>query len=114
VAAVRCLLAIFLSVLLASSFGAAAIAHGAEPIGCIDKTEAAFDGHTSGDSDERPADGEKGYAHHHGSCHGHQIGEPSPYSGFELIHLNTSFASQRRTEVLASAESESDLRPPIA
>lgn len=112
--AVRWLLAILLSVLLASSFGAAAIAHVAEPIGCIDKAEATFDGHTAGDADEGPADSEKGYAHHHGSCHGHQVGEPARTSGFKLIDLDSSFASQRPTDVLASAESESDLRPPIA
>lgn len=34
------------------------------------------EGHTPGDADQVPADGDKGYPHHHGGCHGDHFAAP--------------------------------------
>ncbi len=54
------------------SLAMGAVAHAAEPIACIDATTAQSMGHSPGDSDEVPADSDKGYPHHHGGCQVHQ------------------------------------------
>lgn len=71
----RRLLAFVMCFLLASSLGSGAIAHASEPVTCIEITSAPGL-HVEGDSDQVPADSEKGYPHHHGGCHGHHIGVP--------------------------------------
>lgn len=68
--------AIFLAFLVALSLTAGAIAHAAEPIGCLDAKVAASLGHEAGDRDQVPSDDGKASPHHHGGCGGHQIGEP--------------------------------------
>lgn len=33
-------------------------------------------GHAPGDADQVPSDGDKGYPHHHGGCHGDHVAAP--------------------------------------
>lgn len=72
----RRLIILALSLLLASSLGLGSVAHAAEPITCVEGSTASAAGHVDGDTDQVPADGEKGYPHHHGGCHGHHVGVP--------------------------------------
>lgn len=72
----RRLIILALSMLLASSLGLGSVAHAAEPITCVDASAPSATGHVDGDSDQVPADAEKGYPHHHGGCHGHHVGVP--------------------------------------
>lgn len=62
--------------MLASTLGLGAVAHASEPVTCVEAAAASSIGHTDSDTDQVPADAEKGYPHHHGSCHGHHVGVP--------------------------------------
>ncbi|NIJ64649.1 hypothetical protein FHR20_001580 [Sphingomonas leidyi] len=60
--------------MVAMSLFATSLAHATEvPLGCVDTQTAVDMGHADGDADQVPADGDKGYPHHHGGCHGHQV-----------------------------------------
>ncbi len=91
----------------------APVAHAAEPMTCI---ELADDNglHSSDDGDQVPADGEKGYPHHHGGCHGHHVAPPLamtgawPERGVADRHWRAAAAK------LAASCGYPALRPPIA
>lgn len=70
------LLALILICFVSLSLIAGTVAHAAEPIGCLDGDVAAGLGHADGDRDQVPSDYDRAAPHHHGGCHGHQIGEP--------------------------------------
>jgi len=80
-------LALILMCLVSLSLMAGTVAHAAEPIGCLDSDVAAGLGHADGDRDQVPSDGGKAMPHHHGGCHGHQIGEPVKDGFATQVHL---------------------------
>ena len=77
----RLLLNILAYLALVGALGSTAMAHALErpdvsissqaPIG-----EQFAEGHAPGDADQVPADGDKGYPHHHGGCHGDHFAAP--------------------------------------
>lgn len=101
-------LAVFLSL------GMGSMAHAIEPIVCIDATSAAETGHVDGDGDQVPADSDKGYPHHHGSCHGHHVA--APMAKAESLEQDSVGSITRPTQVtaLATAAADPALRPPQA
>lgn len=105
-----------LYLLLASLLGLSAIAHADEGLtgAEISAATAMAAGHHDGDRDQVPADADKGYPHHHGTCHGDQIGLPMMS---RVIMLTTDDHSGRVFPAqLACAGLGSDpaLRPPQA
>lgn len=66
---------ILIGIALALSLATGGVAHAAERI-CLPGTEAIAEGHSDGDRDQK-RDGEKGQAHHHGTCSGHHLAAPS-------------------------------------
>ncbi|RYY28411.1 MAG: hypothetical protein EOP62_04245 [Sphingomonadales bacterium] len=75
------LIALFACVAVLVSLAGGSVAHAMEPpvAACVEAstTPAALDAdHSEGDSDQVPADAEKGYPHHHGACHGHHVAAP--------------------------------------
>ena len=101
-------LAVFLS------FGMGSVVHAMEPIVCLDANTAAETGHTNGDGDEVPADGDKGYPHHHGSCHGHHIGVPAMLDSIASMRVGRVPRMPRGPDEMADAHPDPGLRPPIA
>jgi hypothetical protein len=101
-------LAVFLTL------GVGSVSHAMEPIVCIDANSAAENGHADGDGDQVPADSDKGYPHHHGSCHGHHVA--APMAKAEAISQNKTASMMRptRSVALAAAAAETALRPPQA
>ncbi len=101
-------LAVFLSL------GTGSVAHAMEPIACIDVAAALETGHAEGDNDQVPADGDEGYPHHHGGCHGHHVATASaklePLTQDVMGLLNP----PRRALALAASPSDPALRPPRA
>lgn len=88
-------------------------AHAAQSFDCV-PVSAATEGHFEGDQDELPSSTDKGVAHHHAGCGGHQLAAPA--DGRTVLsedgrsgppHAYPSFA-------LALAEPDQQLRPPIA
>ena len=76
---VRALLSFFAALMLLASLGVSTVAHAGEPVGCMDGPSmdmgapVAVAGHVDCGMVDVPADADKGYPHHHGTCHGHQI-----------------------------------------
>ncbi|MBB3983218.1 hypothetical protein GGR44_002905 [Sphingobium fontiphilum] len=101
-------LAVFLTL------GVGSVSHAMEPIVCIDANSAAEIGHTEGDGDQVPADGDKGYPHHHGSCHGHHVAAPLAEAESFGQALAGSIMRPSRAIVLATAAADPALRPPQA
>lgn len=108
------LLSLLLGLALFVSMGLGVAAHAAEQM-CIPGVEAsAGAGHVEGDSDQVPADAEKGYPHHHGGCHGHHVAMPFDT---EPQSVSVASAARLRPGMFAAAPdkaAETALRPPIA
>ena len=70
----------FLACLMLVLTGWNGVAHAAESMACVEvqQTDAAM--HMAGDCDEVPADADKGYPHHHATCHGHHVAAPAESS----------------------------------
>jgi hypothetical protein len=78
---VRRLLNILACLTLVFSLGTTATAHVLErPDVSVSSHETGVDevalGHAPGDADQVPSDGDKGYPHHHGGCHGDHVAAP--------------------------------------
>ncbi len=107
-------LALILMCLASLSLMVGAIAHAAEPIGCLDSNVAAGLGHADGDRDEVPSDDGKATPHHHGGCHGHQIGEPVKDGFVPVVHLRTASPVLGNATNLVSTLTAPAHRPPKA
>jgi hypothetical protein len=101
-------LAVFLS------FGMGSIAHAMEPIVCLDANTAVETGHTNGDGDEVPADGDKGYPHHHGNCHGHHVAASTAKADPVGQGSTRSIIRPKLATALTTAADDPALRPPQA
>lgn len=89
------------------------MAHAAEVVGGR-IAGVALSVHTDGDSDEVPADADKGYPHHHSVCHGHDVGKPThsdtPWSSIDPDML----AIAALIAPMKGRAGHVDLRPPQA
>ena len=112
----RRLLAFVLCVLLASSLGLGSVAHADEGVAGVEisAATAVATGHHDGDRDEVPADGDKGYPHHHGACHGDHIGVPVTPRSVSHLTANASAALFPAQLAHAGLGSHPALRPPQA
>lgn len=77
----RRLLTVLACLMLVLSLGATATAHALERPDSSGAANAGSGspiagGHVPDDSDQVPADGSKGYPHHHGGCHGDHVAAP--------------------------------------
>lgn len=118
VALVRRLLNI-LACMVVLSLGTTATAHVLErpEVSVVSSTtgvEEAAPGHAPGDADQVPSDGDKGYPHHHGGCHGDHVAAPVKASNAALMR------DQRFAPIVAShsmrplSTADPALRPPQA
>jgi hypothetical protein len=107
-------LALILMCLVSLSLVAGTVVHAAEPVGCLDSDVAAGLGHAEGDRDQIPADDGKAAPHHHGGCHGHQIGEPVKEGFATQVPARTSLPITLNAKVLVPASTDPAYRPPIA
>jgi hypothetical protein len=116
---VRHLLNILAYLMLVLSLGTTATAHVLERPDVSTFTHQTgasenVDGHTPGDSDQVPADEDKGYPHHHGGCHGDHIAAPIKLSAAtHTRHFRLTPVRVNRVERPLSA-ADPALRPPQA
>ena len=108
------LLSLFACLALMLSFVSASVAHAMEPVGCIDTSQSAAAGHSEGDADQVPADGETAYPHHHGGCHGHHVADALQSAGVAAFFVGQLIPSGWAAPVHDAAPSLAELRPPIA
>lgn len=96
------------------SLFSASMAHANEELTCVDSSSAQVLGHVEGDSDQVPADSDKGYPHHHGSCHGHQV-TPQYDSDVPVVSLAAqALPAPAKSYLLPAATADPALRPPQA
>ena len=108
------LMAFIMALLLSVSIGAGTTAHAMEPMASIDAAEAAYFGHAPGDADEVPADADKGYPHHHGTCHDHGVAVPATAERLAVSELSSPVLLRQRNDGRASAITDRVRRPPRA
>jgi hypothetical protein len=105
--------------LVSISIGMTSVAHAMEPQGGMtiaagQTALVAEFGHTQGDSDEVPADADKGYPHHHFSCHGDHIAAPFECTAIAFADNQTAISEPIGFVPLASRVGDPALRPPQA
>lgn len=110
----RRILPLILLCLVSLSLIAGTVTHAAEPIGCLDSDVAAEIGHAEGDRDQVPSDNGKAEPHHHGGCHGHQIGEPVKEGFSTLVHLRTAPPLLLKAKGRIATPTNPTYRPPMA
>jgi hypothetical protein len=91
----------------------AGMAHAAEASGVeMSRTEMAA--HAPGDGDEVPADADKGYPHHHASCHEHHVNTPIVLTTISQTAAASRMPSAVCSRALSGHDTEAALRPPQA
>ena len=91
----------------------AGTAHAAEALG-IETSQVDRTVHAAGDGDEVPADADKGYPHHHSSCHEHQVNTPVLRADAIAIAVPPALPPVARSRALSGRETDTALRPPQA
>ena len=113
--AVRAILSLLAVLMLLTSLGASTVAHAGEPFGCTDMmASTASPRHVDCGMIQVPADADKGYPHHHGVCHGHEVAAAlddavAPPPGGRPDQLGMTAVSR-----LVGAESGTTIEPPQA
>jgi hypothetical protein len=103
----------FLACLMLVLTTRAGMAHAAEA-GGVETSRAEMVAHARGDGDEVPADADKGYHHHHASCHEHHANTPAVRAAARPITVEAAMPPPMPIRVLSGRDSEADLRPPQA
>jgi len=91
----------------------AGIAHALEP-GGVEMSRTEMVAHAPGDGDEVPADADKGYPHHHASCHEHNVNTPVVRTTISPTIAASTMPSTSRSRALSGHDTEAALRPPQA
>jgi hypothetical protein len=107
-------MAFIMALLLSLSIGASATAHAMEPMASINAAEAGYFGHSAGDADEVLADADKGYPHHHGTCHDHGVGVPATAGRLAMSEPSSPALLRQCDDGRPSAVSDTLRRPPRA
>jgi len=108
------LLLLCMALLLGVTMTTGGAVHAMEPVGCVDDSTAASAGHSQGDGDQNSPDSEKGFVHHHGTCHGHHVSDvhDDPALGQALAANDAQSLIEQYFQ--ARGPTGPALRPPIA
>lgn len=110
----RHLLLLLAVLLLGVTMTTGTAVHAMEPVGCIDDATAASEGHTQGDGDQTSPDAGKGFAHHHGTCHGHHVSDAHEASVLRQALAANDVRALIEQQFRARGPTFPALRPPIA
>jgi hypothetical protein len=89
------------------------MAHAAEA-GSVETSRIEMAAHAPGDGDEVPADADKGYPHHHASCHEHHVNTPTVRAATIPASVAAAAPLPGPGRTLSGHDTEADLRPPQA
>jgi hypothetical protein len=90
------------------------VAHAAEVGGCIETSQYEAASHLDGDGDQVAADADKGYPHHHGSCHAHHMRAPDADTLAATTGPAGSMLAPVAGATLVGRDADAALRPPKA
>ncbi|WP_198355337.1 hypothetical protein [Sphingomonas sp. MA1305] len=115
----RLLLNILACLTLVVGLGSTAMAHALERPDVSVSAQAPIaeqfaEGHSPGDADQVPADGDKGYPHHHGGCHGDHAAAPIKIASTAWTADLRAIPSSTVRGMLPRATADPALRPPQA
>lgn len=105
---------LFAALLLGVSLTSGTVSHATEAVGCIDEATAAAAGHTQSDGDQTAPDAEKGFVHHHGTCHGHHLSDAQELPVVGQVLAANDARSLIEQHFQARGPTGPALRPPIA
>lgn len=108
------LLLILVALVVGLSLTWGSVAHSREPVTCVESTTAEALGHSTGDDDQVPSDSDKGYAHHHGGCQGHQVCDAVNDGALGLRAIAVTPEVGPWLTFVPSSPADPSLRPPIA
>jgi hypothetical protein len=91
----------------------AGMAHATEA-GGVEMSRTEMTAHAPGDGDEVPADADKGYPHHHASCHEHHVNTPTVRTTVSPTVAAATLPPTVRSRALSGRDTEADIRPPQA
>ncbi len=91
----------------------AGMAHAAEA-GCVEMSGTEMAAHVPGDGDEVPADADRGYPHHHASCHEHHVNTPIVRTTICPTIVASTMPEAMHIRSLSGHDTEAALRPPQA
>ncbi len=109
----RRLLPFFCLLMMAMVTWSATSAQAAEAVECIE-VSGSVAGHFEGDSDQVPADPDKGTTHHHAVCHGHCSAIADTGFSGTPIPSQPQRARPLEAQLLSGSDPGQALRPPIA
>ncbi len=113
--AVRAILSLLAVLMLLTSLGASTVAHAGEPLGCTDMmAPTASAEHADCGMVQVPADADKGYPHHHGVCHGHEIAAALDDAVTPLLGHRADQLGVTTIPRLVGVESGTTIEPPQA
>ena len=101
----------FLACLMLVLMTWAGMAHAAEARG-VETSRIEMVTHASGDGDEVPADADKGYPHHHASCHEHHVNTPAVRAAATPASIVSAVPLPARSPALSGHDTKAALRPP--
>ena len=104
----------FLACLMLVLTGWSGVAHATEIAGSVEASSSEMFAHVDGDGDQVPADADKGYPHHHASCHGHDVGTLLSGRMTAPVKIADTTFGVRVFPASASHDGEQALRPPQA
>ncbi|WP_380787757.1 hypothetical protein [Sphingomonas sp. R86521] len=90
------------------------VAHAAEVGGCIETSQYEAASHIDGDGDQVAADSDKGYPHHHGSCHAHHMSAPDCNAVDGMAGPASATLASFDGATLVGRNADAALRPPQA
>lgn len=113
--AVRAILSLLMVLMLLTSLGVSTIAHAGEPLGCTDMmVSTAAPEHADCGMVQVPADADKGYPHHHGVCHGHEVAATFDDALNPLLGRRSNQLGMTAIPRLVSVKSGTTIKPPEA
>jgi hypothetical protein len=109
----RRLLPLFACLMLVLNLWAGTVAHAAETMVPLENASSMNWEHSAGDADEVPADADKAVPHHHGLCHGHDVGVPLEFSAPMQVAI-AGLRGVRAVRALGATQTDPAQRPPNA
>jgi hypothetical protein len=107
------LLPLFACLMLVLTLWAGTAAHAAESLVAVENASSMTWEHSPGDADEVPADADKAVPHHHGLCHGHDVGFPLEFNA-PIQGAIVGLQGIRPVPTLGTRQTDPALRPPNA
>lgn len=106
--------ALILSLILALTLGLGSVAHAAEGVSGAEVPQSLAWAHSEKDGDQVPADSDKGYPHHHMSCHGDHVGVPITPEPVLPVSALRACPAEWEQGPITPASTDPALRPPQA